>query len=127
MPSAPWRPCMEVGCPNLVLPGVGGRCALHQAPHRERVEAARGSRIARGYDKDWLRLRSWFLAQPGNQVCRSCASRGVVTRAIEVDHIIPFRGRADPRRLDPKNLQALCVSCHRRKGGRSHVRKRERP
>ena len=101
------RPCAEPLCVALV--GAGrSRCPLHASDHR-------GSRTARGYDEDWQRLRFWFMQQPENQLCRACALRDRITLAIDVDHIIPFRGRADPKRLDPKNLQPLCKTCHGRK------------
>ena len=31
------------------------------------------------------------------------------------EEVIPFLDRADPKRLDPKNLQPLCRSCHAKK------------
>ena len=102
---APLRPCGIPGCPVLT---DGPRCPAHQRQH----EQARGSRIERGYDKDWLRLRSWFMGQPENQLCRHCLAKGIVTLAVDCDHVIPFRDRDDPRRLDPKNLQPLCRDCH---------------
>jgi 5-methylcytosine-specific restriction protein A len=64
-----------------------------------------------------MRLRAWFMSDPRNQLCRTCHARGVVKLATEVDHIDPFRSQMDPRRLDPKNLQALCSACHRQKTG----------
>ena len=30
----------------------------------------------------------------------------------EVDHIVPFKGKDDPLRLDETNLQSLCRPCH---------------
>jgi 5-methylcytosine-specific restriction protein A len=103
------RPCSgSPTCPNLVS---AGRC-----PDCSRTyEAHRGSRIARGYDAAWLRLRAWFLQQPEHVLCRICQRAGRVTVAKEVDHIVPFVGRDDPRRLDVTNLQPLCVECHRKK------------
>ena len=68
------------------------------------------NRHQRGYGNDWSRLRLRILeAEP---LCRFCASEGRVTPATEVDHIEPFRGVDDPRRLDPANLRPLCRPCH---------------
>lgn len=108
MPYASLRPCGQPGCPTLV---VKGRCQVHT----QLQEQQRGSRIVRGYDKDWLKLRAWFMAQPDNQLCRLCEREGRVTRAEECDHIAPFRGIQDEKRLDPNNLQALCIQHHREK------------
>lgn len=68
------------------------------------------SSTARGYGQDWRRLRLRILdAEP---LCRFCAAEGRVTAATDVDHIEPFRGLDDPRRLDPGNLRPLCRPCH---------------
>ena len=70
----------------------------------------RGSAAARGYDETWRRLRAWHLA--ANPLCVYCRQAGRLTLAEVVDHIDPFDGRNDPRRLDPGNLQSLCPTCH---------------
>lgn len=42
-------------------------------------------------------------------MCAHCLARGLVTAAIEVDHVVPlFKGGAD----DESNLQSLCRECH---------------
>ena len=80
--------------------------------------AGRGtlSAAARGYDGDWRRLRLRILAD--EPLCRFCAAEGRVTAATEVDHIDPFRGLDDPRRLDPANCRPLCTPCHRSRTAR---------
>ena len=70
----------------------------------------RGSAASRGYDATWRRLRDWHLSQ--YPLCRYCEQMGRVTAAEVVDHIRPFKGKNDPRRLDPNGLQSLCSSCH---------------
>jgi 5-methylcytosine-specific restriction enzyme A len=114
MPSSPARPCAVAGCPALVGPGHA-RCEQHRVDLRV-------SRTRRGYDEDWQRLRAWFMSDPSHQLCRVCHAAGVIKLATEVDHIEPFRSIMDPRRLDPKNLQALCAKCHRQKTGADRAR-----
>ena len=46
--------------------------------------------------------------EPG---CRDCRSRGVVTAAQEVDHIVPHKGDMSLF-IDIDNTQSLCKSCH---------------
>jgi 5-methylcytosine-specific restriction endonuclease McrA len=58
------------------------------------------------------------MAQPEHQLCALCWKDGRVTRAAELDHIVPFIGRDDPKRLDPTNLQPLCIPHHREKTAR---------
>ncbi len=71
------------------------------------------SSTARGYGADWRRLRERILA--AEPLCRFCAADGRVTAATDVDHIEPFTGLHDPRRLDPANLRPLCRPCHLRR------------
>lgn len=65
---------------------------------------------ARGYDREWERVRSRQLHR--EPLCRYCAEQGIVEPATEVDHVIPVRVRPDLR-LDESNLQSLCETCHR--------------
>lgn len=104
------RPCAVPGCPELLDPGQS-RCRAHA----DQAEQVRGSRIVRGYDNEWLRLRAWFMSLPANQLCRVCQSNGIVTIATDCDHITPFRSIRDPLRLATSNLQPLCRACHNRK------------
>lgn len=55
------------------------------------------------------------MAQPENQLCVLCRAEGRVERATDADHIIPFQGRQDPRRLDLTNLQPVCGPHNSRK------------
>ena len=64
----------------------------------------------RGYDSDWNRLRAAHVER--HPLCEHCAARGRAVPVDEVDHVRPFTGKADPLRLDPRNLQSLCRSCH---------------
>lgn len=76
----------------------------------ERSPDRRGSAASRGYDATWRRLRAWHLTR--QPLCRFCEQAGRTTLATVVDHIVPFKGREDPRRLDADNLQSLCETCH---------------
>jgi 5-methylcytosine-specific restriction endonuclease McrA len=115
MPNAPPHPC--VVCGRLVTGGP--RCARHQRP----------SSTARGYGGAWPAVaRAWLLRYPWCGQRRdgrlytahsACARRRQRIRAAVVDHIrpLPFGSR-----LDPDNLQSLCVSCNTRKGGSGRAR-----
>jgi hypothetical protein len=61
------------------------------------------------------RLTEQFWRDSANKYCRRCAARGVLEPATQVDHVVPFEGREDPRRLDRRNLQPLCGTCNRQK------------
>jgi 5-methylcytosine-specific restriction protein A len=63
----------------------------------------------RGYDSDWRRLRAEILERYGFR-CNRCGIYG--NYSYHVDHIKPFDGVDDPKRLDENNLQVLCPSCH---------------
>lgn len=52
------------------------------------------------------RRRRWFMEKP---LCVHCQSKGGVSLATELDHILPlFKGGVD----DETNLQGLCKPCH---------------
>ena len=104
------RICLEPGCSARV---PRGRCDRH----RRTSERARGSRHERGYDAAWTRLRNWFMAQPENQLCVVCLREGRYERATDADHVIPFKGRDDPKRLDVSNLQPACARHNRSRRG----------
>ena len=81
-------------------------------PARQRRDEAATAQ-ERGYDHRWTTLRRYyFKAHP---VCEDCLAKGLGPRQgerFEVDHIIPFKGTADPLRLDPSNLRTRCRPCH---------------
>ena len=55
------------------------------------------------------RRARWFYMRP---LCVHCTERGLVSLALELDHIIPLhKGGRD----DETNLQGLCVECHKGK------------
>lgn len=82
-------------------------CATFKA--RWRQATGRASSTERGYDTHWNRLARMFRNQhPTCQVCHDAP-------AVDVDHIIPFRGLCDPLRTDVRNLQSICRPCHRAK------------
>jgi len=71
---------------------------------KEAHDARRASAAARGYDAAWRKLRAEHLRRQPN--CVVCGRPGKV-----VDHIKPVRTYPELR-LDPRNLQTMCVSCH---------------
>jgi 5-methylcytosine-specific restriction endonuclease McrA len=88
---------------------TGERCAHVAARDRERkarFDRQRPAARARGYDADWDKLRREHLAR--HPQCRRCGEP-----ASLVDHVIAIR-RAPNRRLDPTNIQSLCIRCHSR-------------
>ena len=113
MPSKPPRTCSTPGCPGLTTRGKCEVCRENSGQnrgHNWQDDRVRGSRIARGYDKDWLTLRKRKAI--ANPLCEACERQGRVTVMQEVHHKIPFRGLNDPLRLDWNNLESLCRACH---------------
>jgi 5-methylcytosine-specific restriction endonuclease McrA len=119
MALAPLRTCSgSPTCRQRVEKGVCGDCARRRERHR-------GSRHERGYDAAWVALTEEFWRDPANRHCRRCSARGVLEPATQVGHFVPFKGLADPRRLDRANLEPLCGTCNRqealaRRYGRTH-------
>ncbi|MCP4074432.1 MAG: HNH endonuclease [Hyphomicrobiales bacterium] len=106
MPTRPPRPCSHPGCSTLTL---SGRCGKHKAPkHNWKPDSVRGDRHKRGYGKEWDRIRKQVLIRDG-ELCQPCWKAGRVTRATQVDHVIPkTEGGTD----ELSNLQSICKACH---------------
>ena len=118
MPAKPLMACCTPGCPNL---SRGGKCETcreqsgQNRGHNWQNDKVRGSRIERGYDKHWLKLRERkAIASP---LCEECERQGRITAMQQVHHIIPFKGKHDPLRLAWHNLESLCRACHGMKTG----------
>jgi len=97
--------CVAPGCGVLV---PRGRCTLHarvkeqQRPNRE---------VRRWYYRErWKRERQRVLVDAGY----TCAHCGVITPALEIDHIVKHEGDLELF-WNATNLQALCSPCHTRK------------
>lgn len=91
----------------------GTKCVHEQARVTARQKAndeQRGPSSARGYDKEWSKLRFRFLHH--NPLCIVCGAK-----ATHVDHIQSVRDRPDLR-LEPSNLRSMCASCHSRRTAR---------
>ena len=104
MPSSPAAPCPYPGCLNL-LP-----CPIHR---KAMSDWWRGSRQERGYDAQWERFRSWFLAQ--HPLCQDCEAAGRTTVADQVHHMRPI-AVAPQLRLVEANCVPLCAACHGARG-----------
>jgi 5-methylcytosine-specific restriction protein A len=76
-------------------------------PYRPRVN----KQARRGYGtRPWSLLRKQVLVDQGF----ACASCGIITTSLEVDHILPHDGNL-ALFWNRTNLQGLCVLCHSRK------------
>jgi 5-methylcytosine-specific restriction protein A len=109
MPSRPPRPCLRLGCPNLVPKGY---CPEHQKDRTTDADAGRLSAGERGYGAKWRAARASYLAE--HPFCGTCQAEGRTIPASVVDHITPHRGN---HKLfwDRGNWQALCKHHHDRK------------
>jgi len=112
MPYKPARPCRFARCAAFAVEDES-YCVSHlpiAVEARKQQDRDRGNSWTRGYDHDWKRLRDHHFRS--NPLCVSCLKNGRIEIGEVVDHIQPIQGRNDPRRLDPGNLQTLCVKCH---------------
>ena len=115
MPHRLPHPCPVTGCPALVASGQRF-CPAHA--DRERGEhRAYAERRTDDAEQDfyrsaqWKRLRAWQLRR--EPLCEECAKQGQVVPATVVDHRTPIKqGGA---RLDPDNLQSICIPHHNQK------------
>lgn len=110
MQRAP-RPSRNPGC-NVLTRTKDPYCPQHKQQSGW-YQYSRESRHKRGYGTKWDKLRKAILKRDNHLCqCQDCKQRNLLTRATEVDHIIPkSRGGTD----HPDNLQAINKDCHKRK------------
>lgn len=114
MANKPLRPCPK--CLGLWDGQVCVACGHKAKRYGWQSDRQRGTRQQRGYDEPWLRLSNAYRKR--HPLCEECKRHGRVEKTEHIDHIIPFDGIDDPKRLDWNNLQALCKACHMRKTAR---------
>lgn len=106
--------CNRPGCTNYISTSET-YCEEHtnhnyKQYEKIRTSTAEGREYKRFYDsKDWKELRYQTLLNAGF-ICEICERN----EATIADHIIPTKVKWEMR-LDPKNIQAVCVSCHNKK------------
>ena len=103
----PARICKHPGCGRTTQ---GTYCDRHGIK-----DEGRPGVTERGYDGPWKRLRAKFLRHwlaTRGPYCGACGCILRPGRETHVDHVIPFEGRDDPRRLQWENLQVLCCGCN---------------
>jgi 5-methylcytosine-specific restriction protein A len=112
MPTAPPAACRYPLCPRTQP------CPIHTRKRpestRPNVGVRRWYHIARWNHPRWGLRATILTAMPW---CAECHTRGHITPAVDVDHILPHQG--DPALFwDRANLMALCKQCHARKTAR---------
>ena len=112
MPSKPLRPCLHIGCSELVSTGY---CATHKQEKVARYDKYRGTPSQRGYDTRWRNYRLVFLRK--HPLCVECERVGGVVPATVVDHVIRHSGDMELF-WDTTNHQGLCKSHHDSKTAR---------
>jgi len=110
MPAHPKSPCTYPGCGVLV--DRPGKCEKHAKQVRKEADSRRPNASKRGYNHRWRKVRVEVLRRDGG-LCQSCLKDGLVTRASDVDHIVPVA--AGGAFYDHDNLQSLCRPCHQAK------------
>jgi len=109
MPYKLKTPCLHPGCREI---NYAGYCKKHKREKAAEVDRDRPSSNSRGYNYKWQKSRVPFLK--AHPLCVYCKTKGIITAARVVDHIVPHKGDMN-RFWDKTNWQALCISCHNRK------------
>lgn len=103
VPHKPHTPCRYPGCPAL--------CPGRYCPeHAREYERARGSSRARGYTREWEKVRRMYLRR--HPICMAGDNGDgppCDAPATEVHHL-----DGNTRNNSFDNLQALCKACHTR-------------
>ena len=112
MPYRPKRPCRAPGCRGLCEPG-DQFCLEHKKQQMAQYNRYERDKDAQAFynSAEWRGARERHRRE--HPLCEECLRNGMIRPATLVDHIIPIRqGGA---RLDDRNLQSLCDTCHNRK------------
>lgn len=100
-------------CGNLTKNKV--RCDSCNAKWKRYYRSTSKQKNKHWYGYDWQQLRESYLDD--NPQCELCSAAGFIEEAREVHHKVPISD-APQLRLEWSNLQALCVSCHRKEDAR---------
>lgn len=104
------KPPRLCSCGSVVPHGELCVCQLNARRERNvRHDAHRPSARARGYNHEWRKARTEYLAVHPH--CRECGQHGITRLATVVDHIVRHRGDKNLF-WHRANWQPLCTSCH---------------
>jgi 5-methylcytosine-specific restriction protein A len=106
MAHRPIKLCAKPGCNELTR---GKYCEDHEREDLDRNNANdkdRRSASKRGYDRTWQKARLMYLRR--NPLCAKCRTH----LDLQVHHKVPISEGGS--RLDPKNLETLCGTCHKK-------------
>lgn len=106
MPIKPFRPCNQMGCPELIRDGR--YCERHKKEKQKQIDTSRGSSKDRGYDGRWQQVRALCLKR--NPLCQRCHEAGLIRPAALVHHVKSISKGGAVYAFD--NLRALCTACH---------------
>ncbi len=113
MPNAPGRKCSK--CRGIVRKGKCDKCSQQSQASYDQSDS-RGDRNAL-YGADWRKARDYHIREV-EPFCVPCKRQGrLAWRKLEVHHIRSFRGVNDPLRLDQRNMETICVDCHKALAG----------
>lgn len=115
----PKQQCCYPGCHTLV--DYDQRyCSKHKHELNVKTYHRRHYGQHEGKYQQFYKTTAWrklsHITLERQPVCVSCLRRGIVKKGDLVDHIQPIRTKEGwQRRLDPSNLQVLCIACHNEK------------
>jgi len=78
------------------------------------------STTQRGYGSQWEQIKARIFERD-KSLCQPCKRDGVVTPAVQVDHIVAL---ANGGGHDDGNLQAICKRCHDMKTAQDRAKRR---
>ena len=87
---------------------------------KKRVKRVTKTRVIDPFYKSeaWKSLSKTQLEQ--HPICARCNSMGIIKASEHADHIKPVRKFPDLK-LEPSNLQSLCLPCHNVKTGKERT------
>jgi 5-methylcytosine-specific restriction enzyme A len=108
-PKKPCRKCKRVLTIETYCPVCGPVIEQRKKLSAGKYDSKRGNSAQRGYDADWLFIRSKKINK--DSLCEVCLKSKKFIIATLVHHIKPIETHPQLR-LTLSNLQSVCISCH---------------
>lgn len=114
MPTLPtYDKCIHLGCKNKKAK-LSGYCVEHGGKDTYNANTTEERKQSNSMYQTafWRSTRATQLSR--QPLCQSCLARGIVTPALHVDHLFPWR-KIGSKAFKHNVFQSLCHECHSHK------------
>ena len=130
MAQRPFKECRKIDCHKLTQ-DASGYCDEHrylvadvEADRQKYYDTHKRNKVtSKYYQSKEHKLWSYQVRSRAKGLCQRCSTASVPVIGDEADHIIPIDTPVGwERRMDIKNGQLLCHTCHMKKSAEDRVK-----